>query len=106
MSTSRYAEVHVSCAGEEEASRIGRALVERRLAACAQWWPIRSVYRWRDAVESDTEQLLVVKTVEARVEAVSAAVTEMHSYDLPAITWTVGDATATTGEWVRDCTDV
>jgi periplasmic divalent cation tolerance protein len=71
---------------EEEASRIARALVCRRHAACVNVLPgIRSTYRWQDKVCRDTEFLLVVKTLESEYAAVEAAIRELHSYELPEI---------------------
>lgn len=69
----------------DEARRIGRDLVERRLGACAQITPIESVYVWDGAVQNDQEVRLLVKTVAARCGAVQRAIRERHSYELPAI---------------------
>ena len=69
----------------EEARRIGRALVERRLAACAQITPIESFYVWDDALCNDTEFRLLLKTTDARYAALEAALRESHSFELPAI---------------------
>ena len=57
----------------EEARRIGRALVERRLAACAQITPIESFYVWDDALCNDTEFRLLLKTTDARYAALASA---------------------------------
>jgi periplasmic divalent cation tolerance protein len=68
----------------DEGERIARALVEERLAACVNLVPgVRSVYRWRGAVQSDSEVLLVIKTVRERFPALRARVRELHSYELP-----------------------
>jgi periplasmic divalent cation tolerance protein len=68
----------------DEAAKIGRALVEQRLAACVNLvGPVESVYRWKGAVESAQEWLLVVKTTAAAFEQVRAAIRELHSYELP-----------------------
>jgi periplasmic divalent cation tolerance protein len=69
----------------EEARRIGRALVERRLAACAQIAPIESFYFWDGALCNDAEFRLLFKTTDARYAALEAAIRESHSYGLPAI---------------------
>jgi periplasmic divalent cation tolerance protein len=70
----------------DEAERIARALVERRLAACVNVVPgVVSIYRWKDAVQRDAEVLLVVKTSEARFEAVRDAILELHSYEVPEV---------------------
>ena len=75
----------LSTAGsEEEARRIAQALVERRLAACVNIvGPIHSVYRWKGAVESAPEHLLIIKTTATAFPRVRDAVRELHSYELP-----------------------
>ena len=67
----------------EEAGKIARALVERRLAACVNVVAIESVYRWKDEVESAEEWLLVIKTTGSALDQVSAAIKELHVYELP-----------------------
>jgi periplasmic divalent cation tolerance protein len=68
----------------EEAERIARALVEQRLAACVNLIPgLTSIYRWQGAVESADEILLLIKTTEANLKDLEAALRELHSYDVP-----------------------
>ena len=68
----------------EDAERIARALVERRLAACVNVVPgVVSVYRWKGAVERDEERLLVIKTRAERLEALRQALVEIHPYEVP-----------------------
>ena len=67
----------------EDAGRIARALVERRLAACVNVVAIESVYRWKQAVESAEEWLLVIKTTASVLDQVYAAMKELHTYELP-----------------------
>ncbi|HYN15478.1 MAG TPA: divalent-cation tolerance protein CutA [Terriglobales bacterium] len=75
----------LSTAGSEEESRkIAHALVERRLAACVNVvGPIHSVYRWKGAVESAPEYLLIIKTTAEAFPRVRDAIRELHSYELP-----------------------
>jgi periplasmic divalent cation tolerance protein len=69
---------------QEEAAKIARALVERRLAACVNIVPqIESVYRWQGKVETAQEWLLLIKTQSKLFERVRDALKELHSYDLP-----------------------
>ena len=76
--------VLTTAGNHEEAQKIARALVDRRLAACVNIVPgIESVYRWQGAVESAQEWLLIVKTTAAAFERVRDAIKELHSYDLP-----------------------
>jgi len=68
----------------EDAARIARALVERRLAACVNVLPgVRSFYRWKGAAEEDEERLLVIKTRRDRFEALREALVALHPYELP-----------------------
>jgi periplasmic divalent cation tolerance protein len=68
----------------QQADRIARALVERRLAACVQIVdPIRSCYRWDGAVHEDPEVLLVIKSVDTLIPAIETALRELHPYEVP-----------------------
>lgn len=68
----------------ETAARIARALVEERLAACANVIPgVRSIYRWQGRVEDEAEVLLVLKTCADRVDALGARLRALHPYTLP-----------------------
>jgi periplasmic divalent cation tolerance protein len=71
---------------EEQALSIARALVSERLAACVNIiGPIRSVYRWRDAIEDDREFLLLIKTRALNYMKVERRVREMHAYEVPEV---------------------
>lgn len=68
-----------------EAEAVGKALVERRLAACVNILPgMISLYAWEGAVERAEEVVMIVKTRASLAEQVRAAVKEMHSYTTPA----------------------
>jgi periplasmic divalent cation tolerance protein len=68
----------------EDAERIARALVERRVAACVNVVPgLVSLYRWKGKVERDDERLLVIKTRVERIDALREALLELHPYELP-----------------------
>jgi periplasmic divalent cation tolerance protein len=76
--------VLTTAGSNEEARKIARALVERRLAACVNIVKqVESVYRWKEKVDEAQEWLLVIKTTAAAFERVRDAIRELHSYDLP-----------------------
>jgi periplasmic divalent cation tolerance protein len=76
--------VLTTAGSESEARKIAHALVERRLAACVNIVPrIQSVYRWGEKVEQAEEFLLLIKSAKLREEQLRAAITELHSYELP-----------------------
>ena len=69
-----------------EAERAGRAIVEKRLAACVNILPgMVSHYWWQGAIERAEEVVMIFKTRASLAENVRAAVKETHSYDTPAI---------------------
>lgn len=71
----------------EIAGRLAEALVDRRLAACAQVsGPVASTYRWRGAVDHASEWICQLKTTRARLPALEAALDTLHPYDLPELT--------------------
>jgi periplasmic divalent cation tolerance protein len=98
----RLVSVYATFADEAEARRIGRTLVEERLAACVNiLGPCHSIYRWQGAVEEAAEAAAVFKTAEAGAEALVARLAALHSYDVPAIAvWPVAAAHPEFAQWV------
>jgi len=68
---------------EAVAVTVARALVDERLAACANLSPVRSIYRWQGAVQDDAEVLAVLKTTRARLAALTARLAALHPYEVP-----------------------
>jgi periplasmic divalent cation tolerance protein len=67
-----------------EVRPLATQLVEKRLAACVNVLPqIQSVYRWQGKIESDSEQLLLIKTVEERLDELKTALFSIHPYEVP-----------------------
>jgi periplasmic divalent cation tolerance protein len=87
-----------------DAAAFARALVEERLAACVNILPeVTSVYRWKNAVEQDREQLLVIKTTRDRLDALQARLHQLHPYEVPEclVIPAVGGSAAYLG-WVEE----
>jgi periplasmic divalent cation tolerance protein len=75
-----------TCATVDEAEKIGRSLLEQRLAACVNIVPgMRSIYHWKGAIESAVECMLLIKTSREQFEQVSSALRRVHSYELPEV---------------------
>jgi periplasmic divalent cation tolerance protein len=76
--------VLTTASSRDEARKLGRALVERLLAACVNIVPqVGSIYRWEGEVEEAEEWLLIIKTTRTAFERVRDAIKELHSYDVP-----------------------
>lgn len=78
--------LYVTAPDAETGERIGRALVEERLAACVNILPgMRSVYRWEGAMEAAEEAVMIVKTTERRAAAARDRILALHPYGEPCV---------------------
>ncbi len=80
-----YAVVLVTANSQQEAETIAKALVESKLAACANIFPIQSIYRWQGRVHDEPEWQLTIKTDLTQFSAIEAKIHEIHSYRVPEI---------------------
>jgi periplasmic divalent cation tolerance protein len=96
--------VLTTTASEEEARKIARHLVERRLAACVNIIPqIMSIYRWQEKIEEAREWLLLIKTTAPAFAQVRDTIAELHSYDLPeCICLTIEDGSPNYLQWIAE----
>ncbi len=96
--------VYITASGAEEARAIGRALVEARLAACANVLdPMVSVYRWEGRIREDREAVLIAKTRAGLVADLVAMVESLHGYDRPCVVaFPVVDGASGFLRWVAD----
>jgi len=96
--------VYAVFANAEEAERIGRAMVEERLAACINiLGPVRSIYRWQGAVEAADEVAAIFKTSRACADSLITRIAALHSYEVPCIaTWPIDKILGSYAEWVED----
>ena len=75
-----------TCGDKQQATHIAEVLVGEGLAACVNILPaVRSVYRWQDAVQSDDEVLLIIKSARTQYSQIERRIGELHSYELPEI---------------------
>lgn len=97
-----------TCPDADSGQRLARSLVEGHLAACVNLvGPVTSVYRWRDAIETAGEMLLVIKTTADRYPALEEGLRAAHPYEVPEIVAVpVQRGLNDYLEWVRSCTEV
>jgi periplasmic divalent cation tolerance protein len=84
-----------------EADRIASHVIEQRLAACANVFPIQSTFFWKGVMEHEEEYVLILKTLPALATPLQLALEALHAYETPClISWpvTVNDAY---GKWVE-----
>jgi periplasmic divalent cation tolerance protein len=97
--------VLTTTANPEEAARLGRALVEERLAACATITPAaQSIYRWQGKIESAAETLVLLKSEADQLPALEARLHELHSYETPEfLVLAVESGSQSYLEWLHAC---
>ncbi len=77
--------IYITCRDEAEAQKIAEELLRRRLIACANIFPIRSLFWWQNEIQRESEHALICKTKFEKFEEVERAVRELHSYEVPCI---------------------
>lgn len=97
--------VLTTTADAEEAGRLGRTLIEERLAACATVAPaVHSIYRWQGEIESSTESLLLLKTSQDKLPALEQRLHELHSYKTPEfLVVAVESGSSDYLSWLQNC---
>ena len=79
-------QISIACGSPDEATAVGTALLDARLAACVQTiGPVESRYWWQGVQETATEWVCLVKTRVALVDEIVVAVRAMHSYEIPEV---------------------
>ena len=96
-----HAMAYVTAPDRRTARGIARAIVERRLAACANLWPVESFYRWRGKREQASEFVIVFKTRAAIVPRLIREVRRMHPSKVPCIvSYPMGPALGEYLDWI------
>ncbi|HUO51799.1 MAG TPA: divalent-cation tolerance protein CutA [Gemmatimonadaceae bacterium] len=100
--------VMTTVANDEEAARLVRALLDRRLIACGTIVPgARSLYRWEGKVADEQEVVVLLKTQSARLDALEVAFGELHPYKVPELlALRVGAGLARYLDWIAAETSV
>jgi len=92
-----------TCPDLAEAKKIAKALVKKRLAACVNIVPVRSIYRWKGSMEESDEQLLIIKTSSRLFKKVGECIQRLHSYGLPEIVSTeIKQGSRLYLKWLKD----
>lgn len=77
--------VHITFGSYEEAEQVASEVVQNKLAACAQLFPIRSFFTWQNDSKAEDEFIVQLKTTEQHLKAIESFVVENHSYEVPEI---------------------
>lgn len=78
--------LYVTAKDKSEALQISTHLLQQKLIACANIFPIESMYRWKKKIVQGKEVVLILKTIKSKVAAVREEIEKIHSYEIPCIT--------------------
>ncbi|MCL2231213.1 MAG: divalent-cation tolerance protein CutA [Treponema sp.] len=81
----QYAMIINTCPDEETAKKIANLLLEKKLAACVQLFPINSIYSWKGEICNDNEIILFIKCRQNRYAAIEEVIIANHPYEVPEI---------------------
>ena len=92
----------LTCANSEEAEKIGKTLLEKKLIVCAKRFSVSSSYLWKGKINSANEVLLVMDSIEENFEKVRQAVAKIHSYKTSVLLSSpVSQTTKEVKDWIK-----
>ena len=77
--------LYISCKNNAEAKKISKNLLKKKIIACANIFPIESMYNWKGKLVEDKEVVLILKALNKDYKKVRDELKKMHSYDVPFI---------------------
>jgi periplasmic divalent cation tolerance protein len=77
--------VYVTCPSRSEAGKIARHLLSRKLIACANIFPVESIFRWNGKMRAEKEAAMLLKAVDGNYKKIETEIKKMHSYEVPCI---------------------
>ena len=94
--------VYITCKDEEEAVKISKHLLSKRLIACSNIHPTRSMYWWNEKIQDKREFVIMAKTLEKNHKAIKKEVSKLHSYNIPCILKIDAEANESYDKWVKE----
>ncbi|MDI6883380.1 MAG: divalent-cation tolerance protein CutA [Patescibacteria group bacterium] len=77
--------IYTTCRDIEQAKKIAKLIIERKLAGCCNIWPISSIYFWENKLKEDKEVALLIKTIEAKLQEIETLIQANHTYSIPCV---------------------
>ncbi|MBI2134688.1 divalent-cation tolerance protein CutA [Candidatus Woesearchaeota archaeon] len=93
--------VYITCKDEKEAIKISKHLLEKRLIACSNIHPIRSLYWWKGRIQDEKEYVIIAKTTDKNYNKIKKEVSKIHSYDVPCILKINAEANEKYDKWAK-----
>jgi len=75
--------IYTTCKNTDEAKKLGKMIIEKRLASCVNIWPIESIYFEKENLNEGTETALLIKTHEPKIADIEELILKNHAYTVP-----------------------
>jgi len=93
--------VYITCTDKKEAKKISRHLLEKRLIACSNIFPLESLYWWKGKIVDKNEYAILCKTVSKKFSAIQKEMKNIHSYDVPCVCMIQSEENPAFGKWIE-----
>lgn len=77
--------IYTTCKNMDEAKRLGSLIIEKKIGACVDFWPISSCFNWKGSFKCIDQVMLLVTTFETKLEEINEVISENHIYSVPLI---------------------
>ena len=96
--------IYITCKDKQEAKKISKHLLEKKIIACTNFFPIESMYWWKNKIQEDNEFVVIANTKEENYEKVKQEVKKIHSYDIPCIIKLNSEGNKEYTDWIEKVT--
>ena len=77
--------VYTTCENMGEARVLAEIIISKKIAACVDFWPISSCFKWEGALNHVSQIMILITTFESKIEIVNQIISENHTYSIPLI---------------------
>ena len=77
--------IYTTCANAEEARLLGKLIISKKMGSCVDYWSIESMYEWEGTLKQVEQTMLMITTLESKLEQVNDLISQHHSYSTPMI---------------------
>src|SRR3989338_9096942 len=93
---------YITCKDQKEAEKISRHLLKKRLIACSNMFPVKSMYWWKGSIQNDNEVVIIAKTNEKNYPMAEQEVKKLYSYKKPCILKMEAEAEKNYEKWAEN----
>ena len=94
--------VHITASNKTEVVKISKLLLNKKLAACTNLFPINSMFWWKKKIVSSKEWVVIAKTKNSNFTKIKKEVEKIHSYTVPCIIKLTSQANKKYFDWITD----